>query len=232
MTSAGCRRARDELDVIEVNDYSFFTVPAPTDPAGAEPSKVLQKKEDKRQRLLRAALELFAERGFFGTAVPLVAESAGVAAGTVYRFFDSKETLVNEVFREAKGRLRAALAEGLDYGLAPKALFDEVWRRLVGFARAEPTAFHFLELQDHAPYLDEESRALEREVLAPIFVACTRFHEAGVLRPEVEVDVMMGFIWGAFVGLMKAERYGYLKLGEASLDGARDACWRAFAVSS
>lgn len=228
--------ATSSLDAIlldaERNERLFiFVMAASPDSSDLEPSKVLRKKEDKRQRLLQAALELFAERGFFGTAVPLVAETAGVAAGTVYRFFDSKETLVNEVFREAKGRLRTALAEGLDYGLSPKALFDEVWRRLVGFARAEPIAFHFLELQDHAPYLDQESRALEREVLAPIFLACTRFHEAGVLRPEVRIDVMMGFVWGAFVGLMKAERYGYFELDEAALDHARDACWRAFAAS-
>src|SRR5215470_12397748 len=102
----------------------------------ADSSKVAQKKEDKRRRLLRAALELFAERGFLGTAVPLVAERAGVGAGTVYRFFDSKEALVNEVFREAKTRLRCALTDGLDLGLPPKALFDDFWARLLRFARA------------------------------------------------------------------------------------------------
>ncbi|APR86851.1 Transcriptional regulator, TetR family protein [Minicystis rosea] len=195
-----------------------------------EPSKVALKKEDKRQRLLRAALELFAERGFHGTAVPLVAERAGVAAGTVYRFFESKEELVNEVFRDAKGRLRHVLTDGLDLTLPPKALFDDFWARLVAFARAEPIAFHFLELQDHAPYLDDRSRSLEREVLTPIFLAVSRFHAEGVLRTDVPVDATMAFIWGAFVGLMKAERHGYLTLGDDTLAASRDACFRAFAV--
>jgi TetR/AcrR family transcriptional regulator, repressor of fatR-cypB operon len=192
------------------------------------PSRVEQKKEDKRRRLLAAALELFSERGVLGTAVPLVAERAEVGAGTVYRFFESKEALVNEVFREAKARLRLTLEEGLDFSLPPKALFDAFWARLCRFARAEPVAFHFLEMQDHAPYLDEESRALERQVLAPIFAACVRFQAEGVLRPEVPVDVAMALVWGAFVGLIKAERLGYLELGEANLAQARDACWRAF----
>ncbi|MFT3764948.1 MAG: TetR/AcrR family transcriptional regulator [Minicystis sp.] len=195
-----------------------------------ESSKIALKKEDKRQRLLRAALELFAERGFHGTAVPLVAERAGVGAGTVYRFFESKEELVNEVFRDAKARLQTALTDGLDLTLAPKPLFDAFWARLVAFARAEPIAFHFLELQDHAPYLDARSQTLERDVLTPIYLACARFQEEGVLRAEMPVDATMAFIWGAFVGLMKAERNGYLKLGDAALAEARDACWRAFAV--
>ena len=193
------------------------------------PSRVEQKKEDKRRRLLRAALELFAERGVLGTAVPLVAERAEVAAGTVYRFFESKEVLVNEVFREAKTRLRHAIEDGLDLALPAKPLFDDFWARLVRFARDEPMAFHFLEMQDHAPYLDEESRALERSVLAPIFAACVRFQAEGALRPDLPIDVAMALVWGAFVGLVKAERLGYLTLDDAALRAARDASWRALA---
>jgi AcrR family transcriptional regulator len=191
------------------------------------PSRVEQKKEDKRQRLLRAALELFAEHGVLGTAVPLVAARAEVAAGTVYRFFESKEVLVNEVFREAKTRLRHAIEDGLDLTQPARALFDDFWGRLVRFAREEPLAFHFLEMQDHAPYLDEESRALERSVLAPIFAACVRFQAEGTLRPDLPVDVAMALVWGAFVGLVKAERLGYLTLDDAALRAARDASWRA-----
>jgi AcrR family transcriptional regulator len=193
-------------------------------------SRVEQKKDDKRRRLLVAALELFSERGFLGTAVPLVAERASVSAGTVYRFFESKEALVNEVFREAKARLRDTLSDGLDLTLPARALFDGFWSRLVRFARSEPVAFHFLEMQDHTPYLDAESRALEREVLAPIFLACARLQTEGAFRADVPIDVTMAFVWGAFVGLVKAERLGYLELGDATLTAARDACFRAFAA--
>jgi len=44
---------------------------------------------DKRETILAAALELFVERGFYGTAVPEIAERAGVGAGTIYRYFES-----------------------------------------------------------------------------------------------------------------------------------------------
>ena len=51
----------------------------------------------------RRRYELFTERGFHGTAMPLVAERAGVAAGTIYRYFDSKEALVDAVFQKLEG---------------------------------------------------------------------------------------------------------------------------------
>src|SRR6185369_16360221 len=57
---------------------------------------------DKRERILDAALSLFAERGFHGTPVPLVAERASVGAGTIYRYFASKEALVNALYQRWK----------------------------------------------------------------------------------------------------------------------------------
>ena len=182
-------------------------------------------------RILEAALELFAERGYHGTSVPSVMERAGVGGGSLYRLFESKEVLVNAVFREAKGRLERALRDGVDASLPPRALFDELWTRLTAFARAEPLRFRFLELQDHAPYLDGESRQLELAVLAPMLLACMDFQRRGVFRSDVEAPTVMAFVWGAFVGLVKSERLGYVKLGPPAFDAARDACWRAFALA-
>jgi AcrR family transcriptional regulator len=179
-------------------------------------------------RVLDAALELFAERGYHGTSVPSVMERAGVGGGSLYRLFESKEVLVNAVFRDAKGRLQSALHDAVPVGRPPRALFDELWARLAAFARAEPLRFRFLELQDHTPYLDGESRQLELAVLAPILLAVMDYQRRGLLRADVEPPVIMAFVWGAFVGLVKSERLGYVKLGPAAFDAARDACWRAF----
>ncbi|MEZ4219371.1 MAG: TetR/AcrR family transcriptional regulator [Polyangiaceae bacterium] len=190
-------------------------------------SAVERKKADKRRRLLDAALRLFAERGFHGTAVPLVAKEAGVSPGSVYRFFESKEALVNAVFQQSKRALGAALAD-VDLSRPSKATFDELWARLLRFAREQPTAFHFLELQDHAPYLDEDSKSLELTVLAPIAAACSELQRSGELDDRVSVEVVLAFVWGAFVGLFKAERHGYLTLDDSQVAQARDACFHAF----
>src|SRR5690242_5337277 len=76
-----------------------------------------------RDKLLAAALRVFAERGYHGAAVPDVARAARVATGSLYRYFDSKEELVNEVYRDAKTRLGAALLDRLDLDGDPEVLF-------------------------------------------------------------------------------------------------------------
>ena len=96
------------------------------------------------------------------------------------------------------------------------------------FARAEPLAFHFLELQDHSAYLDEESRALEMSVLLPLFQICCQFQETGIFRKDLAGDTIMAALWGALVGVFKAERTGYLQLGEHELDGSGTRAFKLF----
>src|SRR5450759_2683698 len=54
----------------------------------------------KRERILRAAVDVFAQNGYFNAKVSEVARSAGVADGTIYLYFDGKEDLLVTIFRE------------------------------------------------------------------------------------------------------------------------------------
>src|SRR5688500_15293669 len=54
----------------------------------------------KRERILRAAVDVFAEYGYFNAKVAQIAKSAGVADGTIYLYFDGKEDLLITIFRE------------------------------------------------------------------------------------------------------------------------------------
>src|SRR5262245_43353 len=119
------------------------------------------KGSDKREAILDAALELFADRGFHGTAVPLVAERANVGAGTIYRYFESKEALVNTLFQREKSRLGAAIINNFPWKEPPRAQFEHFWTRMVAYANDHRVAMRFLELHHHGPYLDERSRQVE-----------------------------------------------------------------------
>lgn len=182
----------------------------------------------KQRQILDAALALFSECGCAATPVPRIAEKAGVGVGTLYRYFTNKDALINAVFRDTKSRLAASIASNphvFDPSAEPRARFSALWDGLVAFARAEPEAFYFLELQDHLPWLDPESRAFELAVLAPIHAACVDLQSAGVLRSSLSPEALIAMIWGALVGLIKAERHGYLTLDFTQLDAARDALW-------
>ena len=83
-----------------------------------------------RQRIVAAAVALFAEQGYDATSVNQVVARAGVAKGALYHHFESKDDLLYEVYRELVDRqlagLRAILAEGWPPAATLRALIDDL----------------------------------------------------------------------------------------------------------
>jgi len=158
---------------------------------------------DKREAILDAALELFVERGFFGTAVPEIADRAGVGAGTIYRYFDSKEALVNAIYRQQKLHFAKVVLDGFPATAATREQFRTLWMRMAKFATEHENAFVFLELHHHARYLDAESRAVEQrmtELFTSVVTSAQARHELKAGSPRL----LMGLVMGAFVGVIRS----------------------------
>ena len=184
------------------------------------------RRSEKRDAIFDAALELFAERGFHGTAVPEIARRAEVGAGTIYRYFDSKEALVNALFQHWKGRIGACVLEDFPVGEPLRTQFRHFWKQMAAFALEYPTAMAFLELHHHADYLDEGSRAIElgyTDMFRQVLAAARGAEVVKDLPPEL----LMHFVHGAFVGLVKAHRLGQLVLSPDMLDAAESCAWEA-----
>jgi len=63
-------------------------------------SAEISRPQTKRERILRAAIEVFAQNGYFNAKVSEIARAAGVADGTIYLYFDGKEDLLISIFRD------------------------------------------------------------------------------------------------------------------------------------
>ena len=70
----------------------------------SEKSRELTSREQKRSRILRAAIEVFASKGYFAARMTDVASEAKVADGTLYLYFEGKEHLLMSIFDDVLGR--------------------------------------------------------------------------------------------------------------------------------
>lgn len=75
---------------------------------------VPERSQDKRERIHRAAIEVFARRGYFNARVSEIAKAAGVADGTIYLYFQGKEDLLIQVFRDGMQDFLATLRRELE----------------------------------------------------------------------------------------------------------------------
>jgi len=181
----------------------------------------------KSERILQAALELFTERGFHGTAMPLVAERAGVAAGTIYRYFDSKEALVNAVFQKWKRDFDdAAFGAGFPTHEPLRLQFRRTWRSAMEWALRNPIAATFVQLHFHAPYLDDASRTLVDRAFERGAAFFRLGNEQQVTR-ALPAEALMFMLDGIFNAMVRANRSGMVKLDDALLDAVEEAAWAA-----
>ena len=178
----------------------------------------------KRDAILEAALDLFAEHGFDATPVPMIAERAGVGAGTIYRYFDSKEDLVNTLYQQWKGELWRFLVSETPAGINARESFRHWWRGLWRFATEHPRAFAFLETQHHNPYLTDESHAAGAEIGAGARAFIERAQATGQIR-KVTPDTLIALVLGAFTGLVKAAGPQGLAFDEERMVETEEAMW-------
>lgn len=184
---------------------------------------------DRKESILAAALACFVERGFHGTAIPQIAERADIAAGTIYHYFDSKEALVNALYRGWKQAIAQRVFAAFPQGAPVRDQFRVMWHEMVAFATAEPTAFAFIELHNHASYLDAASLGVDRTIKEFAHAMIARAQGEGVVKP-LDAWLLMELVFGAFVGMMRAHWEGRLQLDAAAIAGAEQACWDAIAV--
>ncbi|MFE9956886.1 MULTISPECIES: TetR/AcrR family transcriptional regulator [Micromonospora] len=93
-----------------------------------------RRREDTRQRLFVAAVELIAEQGFSATTVDDIATRAGVAKGTVYYNFESKTVLFEELLRHGIGLLTAEFRAAVA-GLPPREALAALVRAELDYIR-------------------------------------------------------------------------------------------------
>jgi TetR/AcrR family transcriptional regulator, repressor of fatR-cypB operon len=184
---------------------------------------------NKRAAILEAALELFVERGFYGTAVPLLAQRANVGAGTIYRYFENKEALVNALYREWKEALGEHVLRDFPAAAAPREQFTHAWQRLCGFVSEHPRVYAFLELHHHAPYLDDSSRAVEERIFVFAHAILARAQGSGVVR-RGPPSVLLALLQGAFVGLVRFHREGRVAWTTEALETSEQAVWDLIAA--
>ena len=175
---------------------------------------------------MEAALACFVDRGFYGTAIPQIAKEAGVAAGTIYHYFDSKDALVNALFRHHKTEVAQRVFMKSPHDAGPREQFRVMWHEMIAFAREHPKAFAFIELHNHASYLDDESRAVDGHLKSFARGVIQGAQAEGLLK-SLDATVLMELVFGAFVGMMRAHWEGRVELDDQVIVDAEKACWDA-----
>jgi TetR/AcrR family transcriptional regulator, fatty acid metabolism regulator protein len=179
-----------------MNEHSFMTALAV--PRRLRSATLRTEKPDKRDALLRAAIETFAARGFFNAQVADVARTAGVAAGTVYLYFRGKDDLLISIFdkvmKEAIAAGRQSIAE-LNDPLAELRTIARLHLDRMSRDRALAVVFQ-VELRQSTKFMERFSATHLREYLGIIRDIIASGQAAGTFRKDLNPTLASKLLFG------------------------------------
>ncbi|HVP29037.1 MAG TPA: helix-turn-helix domain-containing protein [Myxococcota bacterium] len=171
--------------------------------------------EEKRARLLAAARRLFAERGYAATTTADLAREAGMAEGTVFHHFGSKQALLAEVAAEYGRGLAVHMFGALAPGEgAPTA--EAMLRRAFSYVRDHGAVSRLLALAPDPTDWAAARGASRREIVSALAAAFERWSERGLLRrhdPALAAELLFALVESALTACFVRE------------DGSREEAW-------
>ncbi|HEU4870997.1 MAG TPA: TetR/AcrR family transcriptional regulator [Pyrinomonadaceae bacterium] len=154
---------------------------------------------DKREAILRAATSVFAHNGYFNSKVADIASEAGVADGTVYLYFKSKEDILHSIFDRSVEEALGAARKQIESVSDPKEKLRQIallHLERLGADRDLAVVFQ-VELRGSTKFMEEFSAAGFAEYLSLIRATFEEGQRTGVFRPDLNANVVAKVLFGA-----------------------------------
>jgi AcrR family transcriptional regulator len=148
------------------------------------------KSEDKRNAILDAATRLFAERGLTAAPTSEISRLAGVAEGTLFTYFKTKDDLINALYRQIKLELADAMMSDFPRKKNIRTRLRHVWDRYVNWGIANPSQRKVLAQLAVSEALTKESRDAGSAPFVEFQAMIRDAIEQRVFRNDVPVDLI------------------------------------------
>jgi AcrR family transcriptional regulator len=184
----------------------------------------------KRAALIESSVLMVANCGFHGTSMSQIASLAGVAAGTIYVYFESKDHLMLETYRELERRCLAAVLKDYPTQGSIRQCFFHLAYGLILHFMLFPNEFHFADQFLSSPY---------QKVVSPHYLPDTelngilQFFREGTekqLFKEMPPAMLLAIACGPLIQVVRANAAGFLYLENDRISRTVEACWEAVAV--
>ncbi len=176
---------------------------APKTPTVKAPAAPGRGGGDKHERMLRAAVRVFARKGFYASRVAEIARAAGVADGTIYLYFKSKDELLTSLFEDRIVRLLALLRDEVAREPDAPARLRRLVELQLGLLEAERDLAEVItvNLRQSTRLLKQFATRRFTEYLDLMAAVVAEGQRAGEIRPDVSPRIIARAIFGALDGI-------------------------------
>lgn len=123
---------------------------------------------DKETQLIEASIDLFAQEGFWNTPTSRIAKHAGVATGTLFNYFESKDALIDEVYLQLKREWLGHIMEDFPESGDVQECMEHAWFRNIDWSVRNPVRHQLLQQLKLSDLVSVETQRSQEEDFAPL----------------------------------------------------------------
>lgn len=156
---------------------------------------------DKKELILNAALKLFVDNGFHGTATSKIAQEAGVANGTLFQYFNTKDELVIALYSHIKDELAEYISKNIPDNVDIKKTIKSQVLSSLYWALDNSTKFRFIQQFNTSPYIGRLEQEVLQKQVEPHLTLIQKGIKQGVLKPlpaDLVFSIMSNQIFGLY----------------------------------
>ncbi len=161
-----------------------------------------EQKEARRNEILAAGLDLFIRRGYSSTKINDIAKYVGMSTGLLFHYFESKETLYEELIRNG---IAGSMSIMDDSGMDPIAFFEAAAKQIFDTVKSRPISAKYFVLMNHALYNEAAPQSVKNmlkdyDIYTPTSQLIIKGQENGTIRKGNPYALAMAY-WSAIQGV-------------------------------
>lgn len=179
---------------------------------------------DKKALILHSTLKLITENGFHATPVSLIASDSGVAAGTIYRYFKSKDDIINELYANVKKDFNDAILKGMEEGISEKDEYSLKWKNMINYFIKNPFEAKFMDQFATSPFINKEIVKSSLTRYSHLRDLYNRSFKSGTIR-DVSYEAVMVSMLGTVNQLYRTNNSDMFKVDEKVINEVFEIFW-------
>ncbi len=156
---------------------------------------------EKYDKIIQVSLKLFVEKGFHNTPTSLIAKEANIATGTLFHYFENKETLINTVYIDSKDSLINALKANIDATLNIPDLIKKMFLSSIKWCLENPERFAFFQTFSNSPFISDNTKEKVMEMFDFLEDVIEKGQKNGYFK-EISVELLFNAMFGIMIQMM------------------------------
>lgn len=185
----------------------------------------MKRKDDQKiEQIYRATLSLVKGKGLAGITMSEIAKAAGLATGTVYIYFKSKDELINNLFSYCRSASAEIYFKNYDAEKPFKIGFKTIWTNLLKYRLKRFEEAVFMEQCYHSPFITESNKETSKKLLQPLYSLMERGKKEKLVK-NIDTFLLLTFMVGSLSEVVKHAHYSGKKLTKHVIEDTFQLCW-------